>query len=87
MRNYPRPAERHLAVERLPVLGAICPSCGGDDVRAYPVLSEGGWWNVHKCQDCLTSIRRERGSFFGGLELQTAKIPGLEAAQLFGSRR
>lgn len=85
MRNYPRSEQRYLTVERLHVDNAICTSCGSKDVRAYPVLSEGGWWNVHKCQACLTSIHRERGNFFGGLELETANIPGIQADQRFGT--
>jgi hypothetical protein len=33
------------------------------------VLSEGGWWNVVKCQDCLCSVERERGPLLGGIQL------------------
>jgi hypothetical protein len=31
----------------------------------YRVLSDGGWWDVQKCQECLTSVRRTPGPMFG----------------------
>ncbi len=57
MQTFPRPREERLYVERKPV-AADCPECGGSDVKAYDVLSEGGWWHVEKCQDCLASLSR-----------------------------
>jgi hypothetical protein len=33
------------------------------------VLSEGGWWNVTKCQSCLCSVKREPGPLLGGIQL------------------
>jgi len=57
VQTFPRPQAERLYVERQPV-AATCPECGGSDVRAYRVLSEGGWWQVEKCQDCLASLRR-----------------------------
>ena len=86
MRAYPRPEQHQLAVERVPV-EAVCDRCGGDDVRSYPVLGEGGWWDVEKCQRCLSSVRRRRGGYFGGLELRTADIPGIRSADVLGRRR
>ncbi|HEY7380910.1 MAG TPA: hypothetical protein VH572_06845 [Gaiella sp.] len=73
MHAFPRPEEEYLAVERAPVAGT-CPECGGGNLAEYPVLGEGGWWNVRKCQDCLASLERERGPLFGvyvplGLEI------------------
>jgi hypothetical protein len=73
MHAFPRPDQQYLAVERTPVEGT-CPECGGSNLAEYPVLSEGGWWNVRKCQDCLASVHRERGPLFGvyvplGLEI------------------
>jgi vanillate/4-hydroxybenzoate decarboxylase subunit D len=62
--SYPRPSELTLHVEREPVEGA-CPSCGETDLRRYPVLSEGGWFQVVKCQACLISISRERWARLG----------------------
>jgi hypothetical protein len=53
-----------LAVERIPVEGS-CPICGGSDLQRYPVMSEGGWFDVVKCQDCLNSIERIPGPLLG----------------------
>ena len=50
MQTYPRPAEPYVDVPREPVEGS-CPECGSSELRRYPVLSEGGWWDVVKCQD------------------------------------
>jgi hypothetical protein len=47
-----------LTVEREPVDGE-CPACGRDDLRRYPVLSDGGWFLVVKCQTCLHSVSRD----------------------------
>ena len=46
------------SVEKAPASGD-CPECGGSEVRRYPVLSEGGWFMVEKCQECLASRARE----------------------------
>jgi vanillate/4-hydroxybenzoate decarboxylase subunit D len=66
--SYPRPTELTLHVEREPVDGD-CPSCGAADLRRYPVLSEGGWFQVVKCQACLTSVSREPWHRLGPLSL------------------
>lgn len=68
MKVYPRPQEQHLHVERTDVDGT-CPECGADDLRRYPVLSEGGWWMVTKCQNCLHSVERERWGLAGSIQL------------------
>lgn len=62
--SFPRPSEPFLSVERIRVEGA-CPECGADDLAEYRVLSEGGWWDVRKCQSCLASVSREPGPLFG----------------------
>lgn len=36
-----------------------CPACGSTELQNYPVLSEGGWFLVTKCQSCLNSIDRK----------------------------
>ena len=64
MQVYPRPEEATVDVERVPVPGA-CSHCGAEELRSYPVLSEGGWWDVVKCQACLYSEERERGPLLG----------------------
>ncbi|SAK87553.1 hypothetical protein AWB80_06062 [Caballeronia pedi] len=53
-----------LHLEREAVNGA-CPECGALALRRYPVHSEGGWFDVVKCQACLHSVRRERGARLG----------------------
>jgi hypothetical protein len=35
-----------------------CPDCGAVEIKSYPVLSEGGWFLVEKCQACLASVSR-----------------------------
>ena len=65
---FARPEERFLHVERESVDGT-CPECGSEDLKRYPVLSEGGWWNVVKCQSCLGSVERERGGRMGSITL------------------
>jgi hypothetical protein len=50
-------AEGAIVVERKPVEGA-CSECGAEQLRRYPVLSEGGWHEVVKCQSCLHSESR-----------------------------
>jgi vanillate/4-hydroxybenzoate decarboxylase subunit D len=52
------------AVERTPVDGE-CPTCGAHDLHTYPVLSEGGWWAVLRCQSCFTCATRERWAPLG----------------------
>jgi len=64
MHTFPRPAELHLSVERRPVAGA-CPECGADGLAEYRVLSDGGWFDVCKCQVCLASVSREPAPPFG----------------------
>ena len=68
MRPFVRPSEEFLFVERVPVDGE-CPECGGRDLARYPVLTEGGWWDVTKCQDCLARIETKRGSRLGSMSL------------------
>jgi len=53
-----------LTVEREPVEGT-CPACGRDELRRDPVLSDGGWFMVVKCQQCLYSVSREAWNRLG----------------------
>jgi transposase-like protein len=46
-----------------------CPECGAESLARYPVLSEGGWFQVVKCQNCLHSVSRERWSRLGDIAL------------------
>lgn len=62
--HAPRPLTPTLDVDRRPVTGT-CPQCGDEALSNYRVLSEGGWWFVTKCQNCLTTTRRERAELLG----------------------
>ena len=46
------------SVVREPVDGT-CSACGAEALARYPVLSEGGWFEVVKCQTCLHSEDRQ----------------------------
>ena len=43
--------------------------CGGANLARYPVLTEGGWWDATKCQDCLARIDIRRAGRMGSLSL------------------
>jgi vanillate/4-hydroxybenzoate decarboxylase subunit D len=66
MHSFPRPTEPRLSVERAPLEGT-CPECGAQALATYPVLGEGGWWDVCKCQECLASVSRTPGARLGSL--------------------
>jgi hypothetical protein len=57
---YPRPTEPYLSVVREPVHGE-CAECGAQALQRYPVLAEGGWFDVVKCAECLHSASRRLG--------------------------
>ena len=59
MKGFQRPAEERLYEVREKVKG-VCPECNSQDIAAYRVLSDAGWWNVVKCQNCLYSLDRKR---------------------------
>jgi vanillate/4-hydroxybenzoate decarboxylase subunit D len=65
--------DRGLWLERTPVEGA-CPRCGEVRLMAYPVNSEGGWFDVVKCQECLCSVSREPGPRLGAITLLSDRI-------------
>lgn len=56
---YPRPEEKYLYVERKPVESEVCPECGSNDIRRYPVSCDKGLKIVIKCQDCFYRLRIE----------------------------
>lgn len=70
--KYMRPSTATVTVERLAVAGN-CSACGAAELAAYPVLSEGGWFQVVKCQACLTSMSRE-ADLVGPVELLSRSI-------------
>jgi hypothetical protein len=55
-----RPTELRPTIERVEVPGAICPECGGGDIRRYPVANSLGARIVTKCQDCLHRLAMDR---------------------------
>ena len=59
MDSFPRPTEQSL-YEKKKKVNSMCPECGSRHIAAYRVLTDGGWWDVVKCQDCLYSLERER---------------------------
>lgn len=73
MAHYPRPTELTVTAEREPVDGN-CPRCGRAHLRRYPVLSEGGWFQVVKCQSCLHSLQRSPWTNLGPIELLSDQI-------------
>jgi transcription elongation factor Elf1 len=64
MHNFPRPDTPTVRVNKEPVAGN-CPSCNEASLSSYRILSEGGWWDVIKCQHCLTSVERKPGPLLG----------------------
>jgi hypothetical protein len=52
----------------------VCPRCASSALRAYPVLSEGGWFQVVKCQHCLYSVSREPWHLLGPVQLTSAGL-------------
>ncbi len=64
MHSFPRPSTATVTAPRQARPGA-CPKCGAAALQAYRVMSEGGFWNVIKCQECLCSVERTPGPLFG----------------------
>jgi hypothetical protein len=62
-----------LHMEREEIAGG-CPSCGEERLARYPVVSEGGWFMVIKCQNCLTSVERERWALLGPIQLLADQV-------------
>ena len=46
-----------------------CPQCGAAELQRYPVLSDGGWFTVVKCQACLCSLERVPWRRLGWVDL------------------
>jgi hypothetical protein len=65
-------------MDREPVEGA-CPGCGARALAKYPVCTEGGWFDVVKCQDCLHSVSRDRGALLGPIVLLIDAMKGGQA--------
>ena len=59
MDSFPRPMEKCL-YEKKKKVDSMCHECESRNIAAYRVLTDGGWWDVVKCQVCLYSLKRER---------------------------
>ena len=70
---FQRPSELFPVQEKEAVAGA-CDACGAERLARYPVLSEGGWFLVVKCQSCLHSQKREKWNRLGHIQLATDAI-------------
>src|SRR4051812_23493849 len=56
----PPPNEKQIYQERKLIPNAICPECGGDDIRRYPIACHLGPRMVIKCQQCMHVVKLER---------------------------
>lgn len=74
MHTFSRPQTATLSVERVPAAGE-CPECGSSDLRRYRVLSEGGWWDAVKCQECLHSLERTPAPALGSFVPLGTTVP------------
>lgn len=63
---FMRPTTPEVHAQRDSVAGP-CPACQSPSLQRYRVLSEGGWWHVVKCSQCLHSVSREPGPLLGPL--------------------
>lgn len=57
-----------------------CPSCHSTSAAKYQVLSEGGWWDVVKCVDCLRSHERSRAPRLGAFSPMVSRPAPTECA-------
>lgn len=73
MPHFARPLEETLSLEKELVEGT-CTHCGAEELRRYPVNSEGGWFLVVKCQNCLHSSSRDPWNRLGSLQLLSDTI-------------
>lgn len=64
MHHHSRPSTPTVHAPRMAVPGK-CPECAAHALAEYRVISEGGWWTVVKCQQCLTSLTRKPAPMFG----------------------
>ena len=71
--SFARPQEA-APVQHREVVSGACASCGAETLMRYPVLSEGGWFMVVKCQSCLHSQQREKWTRLGHVTLLTDSL-------------
>ena len=70
---FQRPSDPEPAQSREVVSGK-CDMCDAEQLMRYPVLSEGGWYMVVKCQACLHSQSREKWTRLGYVSLITDSL-------------
>lgn len=70
---FQRPSDPNPVQKRESVEGQ-CDACNASALMRYPVLSEGGWYMVVKCQSCLHSRSREKWTRLGYVSLLTDKL-------------
>lgn len=70
---FQRPDDPNPVQAREPVAGN-CDACGAEQLMRYPVLSEGGWYMVVKCQACLHSQERVKWTRLGYVSLLTDSL-------------
>ena len=70
---FPRPEDPTPRLVREAVAGT-CNECGAASLQRYPVLSEGGWYMVVKCQDCLACNERNKWTRLGFVSLLTDQL-------------
>lgn len=68
--DWPHPT---VSVDKVDV-GGECTSCGAQDLKAYPVLREGGWYEVVKCQSCLETMEAKEWNRLGSVTLDGAEF-------------
>ena len=71
--SFPRPQDP-APVQAREVVSGACPECSAEALARYPVLSEGGWYMVVKCGQCLHSVSREKWHRLGHVRLMTDDI-------------
>ncbi len=74
---FMRPEEAFPVQEKEPVPGS-CPKCDAKSLFRYPVLSEGGWFLVVKCQKCLHCTERNHWNRLGHIVLATDTLRGMK---------
>ena len=61
-------------VQQREAVSGKCDACDAEQLMRYPVLYEGGWYMVVKCQACLHSQSREKWTRFGYVSLITDSL-------------
>jgi hypothetical protein len=71
--HYPRPETPTICQDKEAVEGQ-CTMCGQARLSRYPVLSEGGWFMVVRCANCLSCEERAAWRLLGHVELLSEQL-------------